>query len=169
MVFILADSFLHHALETVNHEAKEQFKDKTYTIPVLSLDPNTKNLRKIVQNLLSKDLKDEKDIVIWHDVLNNIISRHGSNNFRALSVSELIETLKSLQDRFSALVYCHRYRTGDIFEQLKILETDLDIKVFNIVKDFVSPKKKDSELLKNFKALHQSPEIELKNLNFLLR
>ena len=85
-------------------------------------------------------------------------------------MSELVEISKSLQDRLSALVYCHRFRTKDIFEQLKVLETDLDIKVFNIVKDFISPKKqKDIEVLKNFKALHQSPELELKNLNFLLR
>ena len=82
---------------------------------------------------------------------------------------ELIEVLKSLQDKLSALVYCHRYRTPDIFEQLKTLESDLNIKVFNIVKDFISPKKqKDPALLKNFKALHQSPELELKNLDFLL-
>ena len=86
---------MHHALQTLTPEEKEQYKDKTYTIPGLSLNPNTKNPRKIVQNLLSKDMKDEKDIVFWHDVLNNSISRHGSNNFRALSVSELIENLKS--------------------------------------------------------------------------
>ena len=74
MVFILAASSLHHALETLNPDAKEQFKVKTYTIPGLSLNPNTKNPRKIVQNLLAKDLKDKKDIVIWHDALNNSIS-----------------------------------------------------------------------------------------------
>ena len=159
MVFILAASFLHHASETLNPEAKKPCKEETYTIPDLSLNPNTKNPRKIVQNLLSKDLKEGKYIiVIWHDVLNNSISRHGSNDFRALSVSELIENLKSLQDRLSALVYCHRYRTQDISEQLKVLETYLDIKVFNIVKDFISPKKqKDTEVLKNLKAPHQSP------------
>ena len=79
------------------------------------------------------------------------MSRRGSNSFRALSVSELIEILKSLQDRLSVLVYCHRYRTEDIFEQMKVLETDFGIKVFNIVKDFISPKKqRDIELLKNF-------------------
>ena len=120
--------------------------------------------------MLSKDLKDKNNIVIWHDVLNNSISRHHSNNFCALSVSELIEILKSIQKKLSALVYCHRFRTPEIFEQLKALETDLNINVFNIVKDFISPKKqKDSELLKKFKALHQSPELELKNLDFLLR
>ena len=152
MVFILVASSLHHALETLKPEAKEQFKDKTYTIPGLSPNPNTKNPRKIVQNLLSKDLKDKKDIVIWHDVSSNSFSRHGSNNFRPLSVSVLIEILKNFQDRLNALVYCHRYRTEDNFEQLKVLETDLDIKVFNIVKNFFSlNKQKDIELLKNSK------------------
>ena len=78
-------------------------------------------------------------------------------------MSELIEILKSLHDRLSALVYCQRYCTQDICEQLKVLETDLDIKVINIVKDFISSEiQKDTELLKNFKALHQSPELELK-------
>ena len=113
MVFILAASSLHHVLETLSPEQKDRFKDKTHTIPGLSLNPNTKNPKKVVQNLLSKDLKDKKDIVIWHDVLNNSISKHDSNNFRALSVFDLI--------------------------------------------------------LKQFKALHQSPELELKNLAFVLR
>ena len=170
MVFILAASSLHHALETLTREEQEQFKEKTYTIPGLSLNPNTKNPKKIVQNLLSKDLKDKKDIVIWHDVLNNSISKHDSNNFRALSVLDLIITLKNLQDKLCALVYCQRNRTPYIFEELKVLQADHDINVFSIVKDFISVKKqKDPEILKQFKALHQSPELELKNLDFVLR
>jgi hypothetical protein len=170
MVLILAASSLHHALETLTLDKKEPIESKLFSIPGLSLNKNTKNPKKIVQNLLVNDLKDKENIFIWHDVLNNSISRHESNNFRSLTVPELIEVLKSLQDKLSALVYCHRYRTPDIFEQLKTLESDLNIKVFNIVKDFISPKKqKDPALLKNFKALHQSPELELKNLDFLLR
>ena len=170
MVFILAASSLHHVLETLSPEQKDRFKDKTYTIPGLSLNPNTKNPKKVVQNLLSKDLKDKKDIVIWHDVLNNSISKHDSNNFRALSVFDLIETLKNLQDKLRALVYCQRNRTPYIFDELKVLQTDHNIKVFSIVKDFISVKKqKDPEILKQFKALHQSPELELKNLAFVLR
>ena len=141
MVFILAASSLHHALETLTPDKKEPIQSKIFSIPGLSLNKNTKNPKKIVQNLLISDQKDKENIVIWHDVLNNSISRHDSNNFRSLTVPELIEVLKSLQHRLSALVYCHRYRTPDIFEQLKALETDLNIKVFNIVKDFISPKK----------------------------
>ena len=170
MVFILAASSLHHALETLTDEEKTRYHDNVFSIPGLSLNKNTKNPKKIVQNLLANDLKGKENIVIWHDVLNNSISRHDSNNFCSLSVLEIIEVLKSFQDKLCALVYCNRYRTPDIFEQLKLLEVDLHVKVFNMVKDFISPKKqKNAELLKKFKALHQSPELELKNLDFLLR
>ena len=62
MVFILAASSLHHALETLNPEAKEQFKDKIYTITGLSLNPNTKNRRKIVQIFFQKILKIKKTL-----------------------------------------------------------------------------------------------------------
>ena len=170
MVFILAASSLHHAIETLTPDEKERYESKIFSIPGLSLNPNTKNPKKIVQNLLSKDLKDKKDIVIWHDVLNNSISKHDSNNFRALSVLDLIETLKNLQDKLCALVYCQRNRTPYIFEELKVLQTDHYIKAFSIVKNFISVKKqKDPEILKQFKALHQSPELELKNLDLVLR
>ena len=145
-------------------------KKKIFSIPGLSLNPHTKNPRKIVQNLLSKDLKDKNNVVIWHDVINNSISRHDSNNFNALSVPDLIDVLISLQDKLSSLVSCHRFRTPYIFDALNVLETDYNIKVFNVVKDFISSKKqKNPKLLKKFRALHQSPELELKNLDLLLR
>ena len=170
MVFILAASSLHHAFETSTLEEKERYKDKIYSIPGLSLNPYTKNPRKIVQNLLAKDLKEKTDIVIWHDVLNNSISRHDSNNFQALTVPQLIDVLKGFQDKLSALVYCQRFRTPYIFDALNVLKTDHYIEVFSIVKDFISSKKqKDPELLKQYKALHQSPELELKSLDFILR
>ena len=170
MVFILAASSLNHALATLTPEEKERYKDKIFSVPGLSLNPNTKNHRKIVQNLLAKDLKEKKDIVIWHDVLNNSISRHDSNNFQALTVSQLIDVLKGLHDKLSALVYCQRFRTPYIFDALNVLKTDQNIEVFSIVKDFISSKKqKDPELLKQYKALHQSPELELKSLDFILR
>ena len=68
MVFILAASSLHHAIETLTPDENERYESKIVSIPGLCLNPNTKNPKKIVQNLLSKDLKDKKDIVIWHDV-----------------------------------------------------------------------------------------------------
>ena len=119
----------------------------------LSLNPNTKNPRKIVRNLLAKEFKVKKEVVVWHDILNNSISRHDSNNFRASPVTEKIEVLKNLLNTLSALVYCHGSCSPDIFEQLKGLDADLDIKVFNIVRDFISPKKQEGyRTFENFQS-----------------
>ena len=169
MVFILAASSLHHALETLTPEEKEQLKEKTYTIPGLSLSEHKKSQKDCSKFTFERSER-QKDIVTWHDVLNNSISKHDSNNFRVLSVLDLIETLKNLQDKLCALVYCQRNRTPYILEELKVLQTDHDIKAFSIVKDIISVKKQqDPEILKQFKALYQSPELELKNLDLVLR
>ena len=74
--------------------------------------------------------------------------------------------LKSYQNRISTLVYCQRNRTPDIFWQLK----ETNIPVFNIEKGFISLRKqKDLKYLQNLKALHQSPDIEVKHLNPVLK
>ena len=125
---------------------------------------------KIVQILLQTNVKDKTDIVVWHDVFNNSICRHKSNNYPPLLVPDLINVMKTLQDKLSALVYCQRDRTLDIFDSLKELEKSNSIQVFSIVKDFISVRKQNNpDLLNQLKALHQSPHIELKNIDFLLR
>ena len=166
MVFILAASSLHHAIETVIPENRNALKEKVHSIPGLSLNINAKNPRKIVQNLIEKDFKDEKELIIWHDVINNSICKHKSNFYRALLVIDLVNVLESYQNRIRALVYCQRNRTPDIFLQLR----ETNILVLNIEKDFTSLRKqKDLEYLQNLKALHQSPDLELKHLNLILK
>ena len=122
MVFIVAASSVDHALDTLNPENRKNYNEKIFSIPGLSLNPNTKNPRKIVQNLLSKDLSEKTDINIWHDVLNNSLSKHESNNFRPLTVSQLLDILKSFENKLRALVYCHRFRTPNILLNLKEIE-----------------------------------------------
>ena len=101
-----------------------------------------------MQNLLSKDLAEKTDIIIWHDVLNNSMSKHESNNYRALTVPQLLEILKSIENKLRALVYCHRFRTPNIYQTLKELENSTNIKVFSIVEDFISTRKhKDPDFL----------------------
>ena len=95
MVYILTASSVDHALNTLNPENRKTYKKKIFSIPGMSLNPNTKNPQKIVQNLLSKDLAEKTDIIIWHDVLNNSISKHESNNYRALTFPQLLDILKS--------------------------------------------------------------------------
>ena len=170
MVFIVAASSVDHALDTLNPENRKTYNEKIFSIPGLSLNPNTKNPKKIVQNLLSKDLAEKSDIIIWHDVRNNSISKHESKNYRALTIPQLLEILKSIENKLRALVYCHRFRTPNIYQTLKEIEISTNIKVFSIVEDFISTRKqKDPDFLKKLKALHQSPEIEIKHIDFILR
>ena len=120
--------------------------------------------------MLSKDLAEKSDIIIWHDVLNNSISKQESNIYRALTIPQLLEILKSIENKLRALVYCHRFRTPNIYQTLKEIEISTNIKVFSIVEDFISTRKqKDPDFLKKLKALHQSPEIEIKHIDFILR
>ena len=94
------------------------------------------------------------------------MSKHKSNNFRALSVSELLELLKCLENKLRALLYCHRIRTPDISDVLKTQS----IAVFRIETDFFSTRKQnDPKLLNELKAIHQRPEFELKYLDNILR
>ena len=94
------------------------------------------------------------------------MSKHKSNNFRALSVSELLEILKTLENKLRALVYCHRIRTPDISDVLKTQH----VPVFRIETDFFSTRKQnDPQILNELKAKHQRPEFELKYLDIILR
>ena len=103
-------------------------------------------------------------------MLNNSISRHESNNFSPLTISQLLDILKSFENKLRALVYCHRFRTPNILLNLKEIEKTTNIKVFSAVDDFISTRKqKDPDFLKKLKVLHQSPEIEIKHNDFLLQ
>ena len=166
MVRILAASSLHHAIETVNPENQTAIKEKVYSIPGLSLNIHAKNPKKVVQNLIEKDFKDEKELIIWHDVINNSICKHKSNFYCAFSVIDLVNVLKSYQHRIRALLYFQRDRTPDIFAELQ----KTNILVLSIEKDLISLRKqKDSVYLQNLKALHQSPDLELKHLHKILK
>ena len=64
MVFFVAASSVHHALDTLNPVNRKIYNEKIFSIPGLSLNTNTKNPQKIVQRLLSKDLAEKSDIII---------------------------------------------------------------------------------------------------------
>ena len=73
--------------------------------------------------------------------------------------------LEEYQERKEALVFCPREVTLDINNQLK-LSTLVTI---HLVKDVVSRRKqKDPSLLKEYRALHQRPALELKTLTIVL-
>ena len=119
-----------------------------------------------MQYLLDNELKDKNNVVIWQEVKLISVSRHKSNGFRSLPVLEWLAILKQLENGLRALVHCRQDRLPNIFEELKKQSTT----ALHVEKDFVSSRKQnDQEFMKHFRALHQSPELELKHLHLLLR
>ena len=57
-------------------------------------------------------------MVVWHDVVNNTISSHRTNNYRPAGVEELTNYLKTKKQQILAIVYCRREGTPDLFSQL---------------------------------------------------
>ena len=164
MVFILAASSLHHAIKTLPQALQDHYKKGIYALPGLSINPNALKVRKTAQFQLSC-FRDKKRLVIWHDVVNNSLSRHRSNNNKPLTPSQLIEVLEKYQERIEAIVYCPREGTPDIYNQLK----RSTLVTIHLVKDIVSRRKqKDLSLLKEYRALHQRPALELKTLTIVL-
>ena len=144
---------------------QDHYKKGIYALPGLSFNPNAVKVRKNAQFHLSHFFRDEKRLVIWHDVVNNSLSRHRSNNNKPFTPSQLIAELEEYQERIEAIVYCPREGTPDIYDQLK-RSTPV---TFHIVKDIVSKRKEEEpSLLKEYRALHQRPALELKTLTIVL-
>ena len=90
-------------------------------------------------------------------MLNNSLSRHRSNNNKPLTPLQLIAVLEKYQERIEAIVYCPRDRTPDIYNQLK-RRTLVTVDIVDIVS---RRNQKDPSFLKEYRALHQKPALEL--------
>ena len=165
MVFILGASSLHHALGSLSKKAQKRLASRVFTIPGLSCNPNAVNKRKTVQYLLKNCFKSKRDLIVWHDVVNNSLSEHRSNGNNPLTAQQLQNVLTTFRDRIKAVVYCKRQGVPDIFENLKNT-----VFTVHILKDLISKRKaRDRKLLKQYSLLHQLHELELKSLTLILK
>ena len=66
-------------------------------IPGLYLNPNTLNPQKNLASLLCRaPLAEKRQVVVWHDIINNSINSHRTNNYRACTAEELTEILNCI-------------------------------------------------------------------------
>ena len=166
MVIVLGASSLDHALRKLSAPSQKRVKETCFTKPGLSFNFNARDSQKTIQYYLHHFLSNWKDLVIWHDTINNSISKHRSNNNRSLSTDQLKSLLLRYKENITAIIYCRRNGTDNIEKELK----KTGILVFNIVEDFISKRKaKDQLLIEKYKQLHQPPSLELKTLLLLRR
>ena len=91
----------------------------------LSFKNNLLNQGKTLRRLLEYSPLKEKKVVVWHDVVNNTISSHRTNNYRPAGVEELTNSLKSKRQQILAIVYRRRKGTPDLFKQLDLFKRSL--------------------------------------------
>ena len=141
-------------------------KETCFTKPGLCFNFNARDSQKTIQYYLHHFLSNRKDLVIWHDAINNSSSKHRSNNNRSLSTDQLKSLLLRYKENITAIVYCRRNGTDNIEKELEMT----GILVLNIAEDFNSRRKaKDQTLIEKYKELHQPPSLELKTLLLLRR
>ena len=144
MVFILGASSLDNALRILSAPSQKRVKETCFTKPGLGFDFNARDSPKTIQYYLHHFLSYRKDLVIWHDAINNSISKHRSNNNRSLSTDQLKSLLLRYKENFTAILYCRRNGTDNIEKELK----KTGILVLNIFEDFISKRKaKDQTLI----------------------
>ena len=81
-MYILAASSLSRAHKTLRIAEQNRISQYCYALGGLSL--NHKYQSKRAQTFLDGKLAHRNDIIIWHDLINNSISKHNSNNDSAL-------------------------------------------------------------------------------------
>ena len=94
------------------------------------------------------------NLVIWHDAINNFISKHSLNNNRRLSTEQLANFLLRYKQTICEMVWCQRSDTEDIENKLFAN----GILVINVVKDFISKRKAKAQVpIDKYKELQHPP------------
>ena len=168
MVFTIAASSLHHSVNTLPLTLQKPLDDTFKAVPGLSFNLNANNRQKTVQYLLSNSpkCKIDKNFIIWHDVINNSLSKHRSNNDNPLTPESLIKILKEYKNKISAIIYVHRQNTPNFYGRL----VEIGILTINVTEDLISKRKvSNKELIRKLKLIHPPAFLELKSLRIIRR
>ena len=179
MVFVISASSLFHALNPKPYEpqlvvacrtvfdknVRARYSKFVYALPGLSCNPQfSVNPKKTVQYVLDHIYPEKTDVVIWHDAINNSLTKFRTNT-RPLTPDELIQQLLPYQHRIAAIVYCHRVGAPHIYRSL----FKSPFLVLGVVEDLISYRSAaNPRLLKEYKELHQPHRLELKSLSIVL-
>ena len=167
MVYIIEASSLKASTEVAPNKLKRVLSRISFATKGLSLNPKSIHNVLNLNFLLEKgSLRNKKEIILWHDVLNNTITKHRLNNKKAETVPNLIKTLRKHSWRIKAIIYCQREGTRNIFEDLR----KLDILVIPAGKKLISRRKQNGWWYQsNLQKIHPSTILEIKFLETILK
>ena len=158
MVYLIGASSLYRAFNSSPYSLRSTIYKKSTAISGLSLNPNSNNRLKDLGFLLERgQLRDRSDLVCWHDVIDNSITEQKSNGNKALTVEQLLQILKKHSHKFAAIIYCQRFSTPNILEELRTL----NILIIDVKKQLLSKRKqKTPKITPELQKIHPWPELE---------
>ena len=169
MVHILGASSLSRVIEKSDYNSRRTLKKTITAIPGLLFNQNNKNDLKVIPTLLSKGRlsknSKKENFIIWHDAVNNSLSRHPSNFNTRLTPKQLQRSLIDCRHCISAIVYCKRFGTPDVFQ--KLCETA--ILTLNVKKSILSKRKsKNLFIIKDLARVHPATKTDCTILSTVL-
>ena len=158
MVFYIGASCLDNIRKHSTFSLRQVLGDRksAFAVQGLSINSATTNKLKDLKYLIKRgSIGFERDIILWHDVISNSVSKHKSNNNTACSSSKLISLIDQFKDKIAAIIYLQREGAPNLFQPLinaKILTMD--------TKNLLSYRKKNIQLtLQQLKQVH--PQLDL--------
>ena len=111
-------------------------------------------------------LRNKSDIVLWHDLINNTISPHSSNNKKPWTTERLVSELENYKNQIAAVVYCRRTKTPDISKEL----TTAGVLVIEVRRHLLSDRKVNNPWYKKeIKKIHPHVGVEINLLYTVLK
>ena len=158
MIKRVAASSLYPSTKKLKPSEQEKLSDIVNSFPGLNLDPNTSNY---CYDYLTLATLRNRNIILWHDLLNKTLTSHPRNKNTPQTVDELIKTLKTIPN-FFCVVTCQRQGAPYIFDKLV---KALKCYVIDVTKHIICASEQTDELvLAEYRELHQHPDVELRSL-----
>ena len=158
---VLGASSVQHALESLDRITCTLSFTQATGISGLSFNPAAKNPHKLIQNPIGRGACRDNKLIIWHDAINNSVSKHRSNNNNPLSPQQLCDILVEYSDCLLAIVYARRRGTPNLLSDLLAVAKRTGIFVIE-AKKLLSPRKqRDPTYQQELSQLHWHEPLEL--------
>ena len=164
-MIVVGASSLRRTLDYLPYDLRVKYRRFTFTKSGLSLNPNNVSKLKKLQWLLRNGSLKSREIILWHDVINNSITKHPKNFNTKCSPEQLTEIITNFQHQIAAIIYIRRDGTPHIFEKLRKTKP----LIIDAIKRLL-PKQKQNDIdtVVALSKLHPPPSLELKLLNKVL-
>ena len=165
-MIVVGASSLRRTLDYLPYDLRVKYRRFNFAKSGLSLNPNNVCKLKKLQWLLRNGSLKSREIILWHDVINNSITKHPKNFNRKFSPEQLTEITTNFQHQIAAIIYIRQDGTNHIFEKLRKTKP----LTIDAIKRLL-PKQKQNDIdtvVALSKLHHPPPSLELKLLNKVL-